>query len=363
MSFQFRLEYIFIVAICVAVILSGCQAQQAVPTATVEPAQVTPYWTATPSPTATPRQPADPATETSIPATIPPPPTPTPFIYVIEKGDTMGVIAYRFGVTVADLKAANPEVDPNLMSVGTELVIPILEKNEDGTPEALATATPVPIEIGQPDCYPVASGGAWCLALVHNDQNQALENLVTWMQLVSPDGEVLAGQQAVPPLNLLPAGQYLPVMAFFPDVSARDINPQIDLLSALPIPPGDRRYLPVDLQVEQTEIGPDGLHASVSGNLTLLAFPAPTTTNENPDERSPTDTPAPTVDATAAQSDHASQVWLAVTAYGADHKPVGLRKRELATDLAPGESLPFELSVFSLGPQIISVEVLVEVHP
>jgi LysM repeat protein len=44
--------------------------------------------------------------------------------YKVKKGDTMWAIAQEFGVTVAALKAANPDVDPQKMAIGTILVIP-----------------------------------------------------------------------------------------------------------------------------------------------------------------------------------------------------------------------------------------------
>lgn len=48
-------------------------------------------------------------------------------VYVVQSGDMLGTIAYRFGVTVNDLMAANPDVDPNLLGIGMELVIPGME--------------------------------------------------------------------------------------------------------------------------------------------------------------------------------------------------------------------------------------------
>jgi nucleoid-associated protein YgaU len=44
--------------------------------------------------------------------------------YKVKKGDTMWAIAEKFGVTLKALKAANPDVDPTTMRVGTVLVIP-----------------------------------------------------------------------------------------------------------------------------------------------------------------------------------------------------------------------------------------------
>jgi murein DD-endopeptidase MepM/ murein hydrolase activator NlpD len=48
-------------------------------------------------------------------------------VYVVQAGDTLSFIASRFNVSVNDLMAANPAVDPNFLSEGQQLVIPGLE--------------------------------------------------------------------------------------------------------------------------------------------------------------------------------------------------------------------------------------------
>jgi murein DD-endopeptidase MepM/ murein hydrolase activator NlpD len=52
---------------------------------------------------------------------------PTGPVYIVESGDTFTSIAIKFGVTVDDLIRANPQLDPNLLSIGAEVVIPGLE--------------------------------------------------------------------------------------------------------------------------------------------------------------------------------------------------------------------------------------------
>lgn len=53
-----------------------------------------------------------------------PPPGP---VYIVQPGDSMSLIASRFGVTLADLMAANNISDPNNLAAGARLIIPGLE--------------------------------------------------------------------------------------------------------------------------------------------------------------------------------------------------------------------------------------------
>jgi LysM repeat protein len=86
-----------------------------------------------PSPTASPRESTPPASveasaETSglvvssatpVAAT----PAPTPTIYIVQQGDTLNLIAQRFGTTAAAIRAANGLSSDNL-DIGQELIIP-----------------------------------------------------------------------------------------------------------------------------------------------------------------------------------------------------------------------------------------------
>jgi murein DD-endopeptidase MepM/ murein hydrolase activator NlpD len=48
-------------------------------------------------------------------------------VYIVQKGDTLNIIALRFGVSSADLIAVNNISDPNSLQIGSRLVIPGLE--------------------------------------------------------------------------------------------------------------------------------------------------------------------------------------------------------------------------------------------
>lgn len=48
-------------------------------------------------------------------------------VYIVQAGDTLSFIASRFNVSLNDLIAANPQIDPNFLNQGQQIVIPGLE--------------------------------------------------------------------------------------------------------------------------------------------------------------------------------------------------------------------------------------------
>jgi LysM repeat protein len=89
--------------------------------------------TPAPSPAATPT-----AAPTPSPTPEPPTPAPTQTVYVVKAGDQLTRIAATYGVTVAAIQEANNIKNPNLITVGQKLIIPLPE----ATP--LPDATPAP---------------------------------------------------------------------------------------------------------------------------------------------------------------------------------------------------------------------------
>lgn len=101
-----------------------------------------PTSTAAVSTTATPTRPGGgatttPRTGTQVPSSVTPvspttvasptaaaSPTATGRTYVMKSGDTLSAVAASFGVTVAELLAANPGLNANTIAVGAEIKIP-----------------------------------------------------------------------------------------------------------------------------------------------------------------------------------------------------------------------------------------------
>ena len=85
-----------------------------------------------PAPQTTEPRPAGPASQTTAQATAPAESAPAPAeaaaeeaaTYVVKSGDTLDGIARRNGVTLAELEAANPGLEPRRLQVGQEIAIP-----------------------------------------------------------------------------------------------------------------------------------------------------------------------------------------------------------------------------------------------
>ena len=310
-----RIAYLII---GLGLLLSSCnQATVQAPTTIIPTGFLTPYQTITPTsiiPTAT--------FIVTIPVT--PAPTSTPFLHTVTNDDTMLGLAYRYGVKLEDLKAANPGVNPNAMSIGMQLVIPISGE----IPEAIPTPTAMPVHAGQPRCYQAGDGGAWCIVAFSNEMETSLENLSAWIGLFTLKGENITSQVAYAPMNILRPDNTIPLMAYFAPPLPDEYEARSEVISALAVPVDDLRYLDLEVKTETVEISPDGGQAVVSGDVMLTD-----------------DSPTPT------------QVWILAVAYDASGDIVGARKWKSAGEMH------FEITIYSLGGLIDHVEVLTEARP
>ncbi len=257
-------------------------------------------------------------------------PSPTPFTYTIRSGDTISSIALKFGVSMDDLQAANPEISPNSMSIGQVIKIPSNPENPSGEP----TPTPAPFTVQQIGCHPTADHGMWCYILVHNDLPDTLENVSAQITLVDSNNTSLASQTAILPLNILPPNTSLPLTVYFaPDVPY-NAKPQVQILTAIRLLPGDERYLPASIDNTLVEVNADGRSARVTGQVLM-----------------------------PPGAKNASTVWVAATAYDETGRVVGTRRWEWNGGLAAGGNLPFEFMLSSIGGKISDVDFAVEARP
>lgn len=257
-------------------------------------------------------------------------PSPTPFTYTVKSGDTTGQIAQKFNVTLYALMAANPNVNPNSISVGQTLKIP-------SQPNSLSasTPTPVPFPVKQIACYPTMDRGMWCMVLVYNNSSNFIEDVTSQITLIDSNGKSIASQTATLPLDILPSNSSMPLTTYFaPDVPL-NAKPQVQILTAIQIQPNDPRYLPATLQKTSVQVDASGLTAQVSGQVLL-----------------------PSSSSSAAKS-----IWVAAVAYDESGGVVGVRRWESTSAVSAGGSLPFSFMVSSIAGNISRVEFAVEAKP
>lgn len=276
-----------------------------------------PYLTSTPAQTSTPNV---------IVIVETPLPTATPFIYTVAAGDTLSEIAEKFKISMDELRAANPDVSPNSMSIGMTLLIP----DPSSATTNASTPTPVPAPITQTVCHPTADKGLWCFALIRNNSPAPLENISAQITVLDENNHALASQTAFTPLDIIPPNSSLPVYVYFPDTPA-NLNVQVQLLSA--IQSDSSRYLPVTLNNTVAQIDWDGKSAQLSGQIFL-----------------------------PAESQAASRVWVAAVAYDRNGQVVGMRRWEGGA-IQPGGSISFSFLVASLRSAIEAVDFVVQANP
>jgi len=298
---------------------TACAPQPTQPTP--QPGDLLPYLTATHA--------ALPTPEGLVPLTTPLP-SPTPFTYTVGPGETISSVALKFGVSIDDLQAANPEVNPNAMSVGQVLKIPSNPDNPSGEP----TPTPAPFTVQQIECYPTTNKGMWCFVLVHNDYSDFMENVSAQVTLVDSNNVFIASQVALLSLNILSPNTFLPLAVYFPPDIPVDAKPQVQILTAIRLLPNDTRYIPATVNNTLVQINSDGHSAQVSG-LVL----------------------------SQSQTSVANQVWVAGTAYDEAGRVIGVRRWESNASLPSGGSLPFEFLISGIGGKIARVEFAVEARP
>lgn len=321
------MKRLVIALVLIASILTSCAAKPA-PEAgsSSEAVRLTPYHTATSTPTIT-------ATAPDVPtATLAPTVTPTPGTYVVKANDTLIVIAYRNGLTLDELKAANPDVNAYNLAIGMKLSIPAA-KPKPGTQTA-PTPTPATALIHSARCVPSLSGGAYCYAIVENPLDVDLENLSAEFRLTDPATGEVATQSAQLLLSKLRAGSALPLYTYFSPQAAKNVQVSVLLLTATTAETSGSKIAALAISDQQMTLAPDGLSAVITGSASL-----------------------------EGEGWSVKNIHLAAAAYDAANNIIGVRRVEIAEDLQSGGTYPFKLMIYSTGGKILRVDVYGEGLP
>lgn len=221
------------------------------PTKTIAPSQ-TPTITLTATPILSP---------TALPS-----PTSTPRVHTIKLGETLGGIAWIYGVSLDALKTMNPEINPNIMIVGETVLIPV-----ETLPPGNQTPQPTPIQLPLEglNCLSVADGGAWCFVWVHNTSSESYENVNVSFNIADQQASKVFSRQATSPLNILLAGEKLPIALYFPAPVPQPFQKSAQFSTAIPYNPESGRYLNVEIDVELDQSSLGGQLRSIQGNFQL----------------------------------------------------------------------------------------------
>ena len=252
-------------------------------------------------------------------------PTPTPTLYTVVLNDTLIGIARKFKVNLEELLTANPKAANGPLLVGMTLTIPAGQGSTGPS-----TPTPVPVEIQQVNCFKNQDQTWWCLALVRNNSEFAIQNISAQIFLTQV-GTQSDPQTVFSPLDILPPGKSVALGVLFPANTSNKIIPAIQVLTAssLESPLGAYPLVQVDRLLVQVDW--KGSNAKVSGQVRLT----------DPNAR-------------------AGEIRLLGMAFDKNGNLVGFKLWDSTVELNGGNSLPFEINVSSLAGSIDHVELLAE---
>ena len=257
-------------------------------------------------------------------------PTPTPFVHIIQQGETLLEIAFRYGVQFDDIVLVNPEIDPNLLRIGEEIRIP----GPGGEPVdiLLPTPTPIPVHLKPLDCYESPSVTFVCMISIINTAEFVVGGVSAHIALHDRDGQILDNQIVYALLNNIPIGQEIPLVAIFDRRPSGYSGFHVELLSAVQVP-GLLDELPaIDVLETRTIYQAENRLVEVSGRLSITSYEG--------DEL---------------------LVRIVGVALDAKGEPIGMNVWEERVYSANNEDIEYRISIFSLGPEIADIRLLPEV--
>lgn len=283
----------------------------------------------TPEPTATIALPTvrpsiTPRATPTLSAATPPPPnvpiaTPTAIVYVVQSGDTPIEIANKFGVSAADLIAANDNLDATRLQIGQSLIIPNAQQQQALQSGALLPSpTPEALQVQGINVFRTAAGSLECLGEVFNPGQAALNNVQLQVNLLDEAGSILKSATFFVALEVIPPNNSSPFRILFTDPPPTYSKVSINALRGEAIDPATRY---TGLKVNNPAGAVVGQQYKVNGEV------------ENSDNVA------------------ATKVRVIVTTYSDQNVVIGYRYITL-NDMNPGDKQPFEVLMTSSNPNV-----------
>lgn len=267
---------------------------------------------------------------TPIGTPIPAGPTPTPFVHIIQQGETLLEIAFRYGVQFDDIVLVNPQIDPNLLRIGEEIRIP----GSDGEPVEilLPTPTPIPVHIKTLGCHESPSLAFICMVSITNSEEFMVAGVSAHITLHDRDGQILDNQIVYAPINQIPSGEEIPLIAIFDRKPSEYSGFHVDLLSAVQVADLTDELPQIEALDTKTIYKAEKRLVEVSGILSI-----------------------------AAHEGDEFLVRVVGVVFNTKGEPIGMNVWEERIDSANNEEIEYRFSIFSLGPEIADINIYPEV--
>ncbi len=248
--------------------------------------------------------------------------TPTPIVHVVQEGDTLGAIAFQYGVSMEAIQAANGIENPQFLSIAQELVIPTSDEDGDIAPGLLLpTPTPVALTVQGVAVYETPVGSLWCLGEVVNTTEFTLMNTQVYVALFDASGQQLVGVNAFAAADVIPPGERSPFGVLFTAPPSDWASFQVTIMRGEAAGALGDSYVPITVveaqgQPVEPQFQASGLVQNTSAEKT------------------------------------AGEVMVTVTTYDAEGLVTGFRQRALELDdpLAPNDTAPFDVQLNFHGP-------------
>lgn len=255
------------------------------------------------------------------PDTATPTLSPTPIVYYIQSGDTLGSIAAQYGVSVQALQAANGIDNPLLLQIGQQLIIPTgVEEDYEAPSFLMPTPTPVPFGVRGVGFYETPVGSMWCLGEVVNTGVDSLTNVIIQVTLFDSAGNPVAQGDTFLTTTILPPSERAPFGILFLSPPADFASHQVTILRGEATGALNEGYVP--LFAEQVSSAPSGEQLEVTGMVR-----------------------------NGAPEQSVTQAMVIVTVYDAEGIVTGFRQQSIALPdgLPPNGTTPFRVRLNAHG--------------